>query len=66
MASSSSSSHNPGSSSNRQLDENLLALTQTLERDRDTDHYDPTQDKQVRRKLRQEYRQLIQSTEGNE
>jgi hypothetical protein len=66
MASSSSSSSNPDSSGTRHLDENLLALTQTLERDRNTDHYDPTQDKEVRRKLRQEYRQLIQNTEGNE
>ncbi|KAI8084656.1 Nse4 C-terminal-domain-containing protein [Halteromyces radiatus] len=44
-------------------DENLIALTQSLERDRDTDHFDPSQDKEVRRKLRQDYRRLIQTTE---
>ncbi|CAO3609108.1 unnamed protein product [Cunninghamella echinulata] len=31
------------------------ALTETLERERDTNQYDPTQDKEVRRKLRQDY-----------
>ncbi|KAI8341669.1 Nse4 C-terminal-domain-containing protein [Chlamydoabsidia padenii] len=59
------SNQKAGPSNNRQQDENLLALTQTLERDRNTDHYDPTQDKEVRRKLRQDYRQLIRNTEDH-
>ncbi|KAI9309181.1 Nse4 C-terminal-domain-containing protein [Cunninghamella echinulata] len=44
-------------------DDNFIALTETLERERDTDQYDPTQDKEVRRRLRQDYRRLISETE---
>ncbi|CAO3587214.1 unnamed protein product [Absidia cylindrospora] len=50
---------------NAPLDENMVALKQALQQDRDTDHYDPTQDKEIRRKLRQDYRQLIQLTEDH-
>ncbi|CAO3623712.1 unnamed protein product [Cunninghamella blakesleeana] len=50
-----------GKMSNR--DENYMVLTEALERERDTDQYDPTQDKEVRRRLRQDYRKLILETE---